>query len=114
MKDIIRFYDEREWRYIQPFNVTKKPFMVKKEREDSSEEDLKILIEGLNKGIIAAQHLRLSFEPKDIKFIIVKSENEILTMADKVISIKREKFSYKDVQILTTRIISMESIKENF
>ena len=58
--------------------------------------------------------VRLSFVPNDIKFIIVKKEQEILPMLDKEINIKRDKFSYKDVQLLTTRIISMESIKENF
>jgi Putative abortive phage resistance protein AbiGi, antitoxin len=114
MKDGIRFYDEREWRYLQPFKGTNEPIMIKKEREDSSEEDLKMLIERLNKSIIDTGTLRLSFQPNDIKFIIVRDESEILKMVDKVINIKREKFSYKDVQILTTRIISMESIKENF
>lgn len=77
-------------------------------------ESKKANIEELNKEFASVKSLRLSFEPKDIKFIIVKQEDEILSMMDKVINIKRHKFSYKDVQILTTRIISMENIKENF
>jgi hypothetical protein len=110
-KEIIRFYDEREWRYIPPIKDPNSPSMM---RKSAAEEKFAAGVEKLNKSIIEADNLRLSFQPKDIKFIVVRHENEILSMIDKVINIKRDKFSYKDVQILTTRIISMDSIKENF
>lgn len=108
----IRFYDEREWRYIPQFKGIKKPVMMQK--SDSLEKDDSKSLRELNEAIADAKNLHLQFEPKDIRFIIVRNEGEILSMLDKVINIKRDKFSYKDVQILTTRIISMESIKENF
>ncbi|KKL71802.1 hypothetical protein LCGC14_2091250, partial [marine sediment metagenome] len=105
----IRFYDEREWRYIPEIKNTDEPFWVN--IEVAKEPDG---IDSLNRLISDNSDLRLSFEPNDIKFIVVKKENEILSMLDKVINIKRDKFSYRDVQILTTRIISMEGIRENF
>ena len=65
-------------------------------------------------GSLANDTFSLSFEPKDIKYIIVNKESEIHEMLKKVIKIKGGKFSYDDVQILTTRIISMEQIIEDF
>ena len=41
-------------------------------------------------------------------------QSEILSMHERAKKIKGVKFSEEDVKILTTRIISMESIKENF
>lgn len=110
---VIRFYDEREWRYVpetENLNLNGRPFWL-----DSSTTKDPEKINNLNELIREKRSIKkLSFVPNDIKFIIVKSEEEILPMVDKVIQIKRNKFSYKDVQILTTRIISMESIRENF
>ncbi len=108
-KENIRFYDEREWRYIPNFKNVDEPLWI----SNDVSKKLHQLCD-LNKRIAERKDLRLSFVPNDIKFIIVKKEQEILPMLDKVINIKRDKFSYKDVQLLTTRIISMESIKENF
>jgi hypothetical protein len=108
-KEKIRFYDEREWRFIPKFTEVNEPVFLRK-----PEKDWKNFINGANKIISEEKHLRLSFEPKDIKYIIVKNESEILEMHDKVIEIKRDEFSYKDIQILTTRIISMESIRGDF
>ncbi len=108
-KENIRFYDEREWRYIPNFKNIDQPLWISNEvlKEPHPLEDL-------NKTIAERKDVRLSFVPNDIKFIIVKKESEILPMLDKVINIKKHKFLYNDVQLLTTRIISMESIRENF
>ena len=57
---------------------------------------------------------KLSFEPKDVKYIIVDKEDEILEMVNKIINIKQTKYTHADLQILTTRIISMEHIFEDF
>lgn len=112
-KDMIRFYDEREWRYIPQLAKSKSSLMIRK-RDSLEDKDYPMILKKLNDLMATVEHLRLSFEPNDIKFIIVRNENEVLPMLDNVINIKREKFPYKDVQILTTRIISMDSIKENF
>ena len=106
-KETNRFYDEREWRHVPQLPGHEGVFWINQKGIDDK------ALRELNKQIADSKKLRLSFEPKDIKFIIVKKESEILPMIDKIITIKRDKFSHKDVQILTTRIISMESIKEN-
>lgn len=107
----IKFYNEREWRFISPLNE-KIPILMR-ERQPS-DQDLPKVVKKFNRDIIDKKSLHLSFTPKDIKFIIVKNESEILSMHERVTKIKGVKFSEKDVKILTTRIISMENIKENF
>jgi hypothetical protein len=109
-KEIIRFYDEREWRYVPIVKDKNGPSMIRK----SEESDFSAAIARLNNDLVKSGFWRLSFQPNDIKYIIVRHEDEVLDMLDKVIHIKRDKFSYKDVQLLTTRIISMDNIKENF
>ena len=56
----------------------------------------------------------LSFEPNDVKYIIVSKESEILDMFEKVKRIKGDKYKPDDIKILQTRIISMEHIREDF
>jgi len=110
-KGKIKFYNEREWRFIPPLNE-KIPILMREEKP--LDKDLPKEVKELNKAIIDRNDLHLSFTPKDIKFLIVKNEGEILSMHERATRIKRVKFPEKDVKILTTRIISMESIKENF
>lgn len=106
----IRYYDEREWRFIPKFSEKRSvPMMLRRGGEDEKEAFIKV-----NNEIENLDKLHLSFEPNDIKLIVVKSEAEILSMVDKVIQLKRDKFSYSDVQILTTRITSLETISENY
>ena len=100
----VRFYDEREWRFIPHVLLGKQTLFLRREV-------LYDTLQKLNNKIKEDVDCRLSFEPKDIKFIIVSKENEVLSMIDKV---KRNNFSDEEVQILTTRIISIESINENF
>ncbi len=109
---VVRFYDEREWRFIPQVLLGKQTLFLGRDLLfKSGSYDI---LQELNNKIRETDDCRLSFEPKDIKFIIVSKENEILSMIDKVIQIKRNNFPYKEVQILTTRIISIESINENF
>jgi len=108
--DLIRFYDEREWRFVPDTSLRNnvvRSYLSEKEYLDAQE------LETAN-GSLANDTFSLSFEPKDIKYIIVNKESEIHEMLKKVIKIKGGKFSYDDVQILTTRIISMEQIIEDF
>lgn len=105
-KEVI-FYDEREWRYIPKVDLKKEeiPNFLWKD-EFLNEKTLKNKHKKLEKK-------KLSFRPKDIKYIIVEKENEIYDMVSEIRRIKN-KFPYKEVEILITRIISMEHIREDF
>ena len=103
----IRFYDEREWRYVPHLEgadgrtsiLGKANFLDIKSRQKETEK---------------LKDKKLSFEPNDIKYIIVEKEKEILPIVKKIRDIKGDKYSMKDIDILVTRIISMEQIKEDF
>ena len=103
----INFYDEREWRYIPKIDVDqdgidkfmKMPDFKNKDYRDAQNKKLK--------------SKRLSFQPNDIKYIIVKKESEILNMVSKLWKLK-EKYNPDVKNILQTRIISMEHIREDF
>lgn len=107
----IRFYDEREWRFCPNIPISNEPeevvppYFLKKESfliHDEIREANRLL-----------ERFKLSFEPKDIKYIIVDREDEILGMANKINEIK-DKYIEDDRRKLTTRIISMEHIFEDF
>ncbi|MBW9277453.1 abortive infection system antitoxin AbiGi family protein [Bacteroides fragilis] len=97
-----RYYDEREWRYVA-INKDKSLFEFATAFFSGQRE-------ALNDSI---KEYGLNFEPKDINYIIVSKEYEILEIKRKVEDIKGN-FSRDDVELLTTRIISMERIREDF
>lgn len=54
----------------------------------------------------------VEFNPDVINYIIVDKEEEILPLKHEIVSIKGH-FSYDSVEMLTTRIISMERIQQD-
>lgn len=107
----IIFYDEREWRFCPDIHISdekdeeKTPRFLNKESflEQNKRQNANKMIE----------KFKLLFEPKNIKYIIVNKEDEIYEMVNKVIQLKKD-HNYEDVQVLTTRIISLEHILEDF
>ena len=102
----IRFYDEREWRFLPelpkdfvPLFLTKKQFMNRRMRTQAN---LKI-----------ADISRLSFEPKDIRYLVVRQEKEIVPLTNQIEQIKI-KYSPDDVRLLKTRVITAEQIRSDF
>ena len=100
----VRFYDEREWRYIPPLDgkhincLTEEEFNNKTQRESLNSFNEKY---GVN------------FNPDVINYIIVEKEGEIVPLMHELHSIKGN-FSYNSVELLCSRIISMERIREDF
>ena len=108
-KDVC-FYDEREWRYvpdIYTFPEELPTFMPKKTYLDQK----KRRVENTK---LETQEVALRFTPSDIKYIILSKENEILPMVDKIKKIKGDKYTLNDIELLATRIISMEQILQDF
>jgi hypothetical protein len=109
--DGIRFYDEREWRYVPTFDQTlaagfdTSPVLRKADFLNQN------LVDEGNKKL---QRCKLSFEPNDIKYLIVKTEGELYDFATRVRQIKEPKYPLNDIEILVTRIISMEQIEQDF
>lgn len=104
--DKIRFYDEREWRFVPklpeeflPRRLQKGEYIDEKKKDSANEKLGKISV--------------LKFEPSDIKYIIVEKENEIIEIIKEIERIKRR---YNDDQkkLLCSRVISSEQILEDF
>jgi len=98
-----QFYQENEWRYV-PHNkpvsswVNKADFKVDEKRET------------LNN--IAKQQCMLKFTPSDVKYIFLKSDAEIPALVD-FIRANMDSFSVAEIKILTSRIVSLESIRSD-
>ena len=109
LENPVRFYDEREWRF-----TPSREFLFSKEMKDSYKSEYFINPKkrrALN--IKLAKHIKLSFEPNDVKFIIVERDNEIPDMIKKLDDIFGKTASSNDLKLLGTRLISLEQILEN-
>jgi hypothetical protein len=95
-----RFSDEREWRYVPPY------------AEHACEMMLGAHAYTMNKNAHDAtvQFLRLTFQPNDIKYIVIKDDTEITEFVRHLSAAKQKRYSRRDIEILTTRIITADQI----
>lgn len=100
-----RFYDEREWRFVPDTGELDLPYCLSKEEFF---DDFKRV--QANNDI--AERCVISFEPKDVRFIIVEKEEQIPSMIESIEKIKG-KFDSKTKKTLITRIISKECVMED-
>jgi hypothetical protein len=104
-KDNVRFYDEREWRFVPTMSqgfrklLTKEDFL---DEEKHLEADRKL-----------ADSFRISFEPNNIKYLIVRRDEEIVDFLRDVERIKG-KYSDNERELLKSRVISAEQIRSDF
>lgn len=101
----VRFYNEREWRFVPSLPATATRWLKKSHFLDDS------LRTGANDAL--KEIARLSFVPNDIKYLIVRREDEIIPLIREIQLIK-SKYSYDDVALLSSRIISAEQIRVDF
>lgn len=94
-----RFSDEREWRYTPPLASSYEMIIGKEEYEEEKEKHDK-----------SVEHLRLAFEPNDIKYIIIKDDSEITEFISHLRQAKGKNYSYHDIERLTTRLLTSEQI----
>lgn len=101
--EAVRYYDEREWRYIPPFKFPSETnFII----DDLISNDL------LNEYNRKNEKYGVVFNPDTINYLIVSSEEEVLKLKRELEDIKGD-FSHRSVELLTTRILSMERIRQD-
>ena len=91
------FYQENEWRYIPNVNVDDQAINIddyKKEKDDGNE-------------MLKSHSLKIT--PKDICYIFVKCDNDIPQIID-FINTEMDNFSSRDLKILQSRIVSIETL----
>ena len=103
-RDKVRFYDEREWRFIPPIGGHPLNFLTEEQFNDKTHR------ESLNSF---NEQYGVSFNPDVINYIIVEKDEEIVTLIHELRTIKGS-FSYNSVELLSSRIISMDRIREDF
>lgn len=95
-----RFADEREWRYVPPLDATPFSFLP---ADRLSTDDGKAAVNG------RIAHLRLGFEPEDIRYLIVERDNERLDLIQHLENVKG-RFDDGTRRRLASRILTAEQI----
>lgn len=98
-----RFYNEREWRYILQDHNRKPIQPVFSPKPDDKEK--------LNESI---KEVRIEFDVKFITYIIVKTIDEIEIAINAIRTSYNDKCTSKQLDILLSKIISVEQIKNDF
>lgn len=95
-----RYSDEREWRYVPSRDEKCKMLYTADEFEmtgkDAANADL--------------ANLRLTFDPDDIKYIIIEKDDEIREFVEHLRHVKGDKYSLRQIERLTTRLLTSEQI----
>ncbi len=93
----VRFYDEKEWRFVKK----PKPFVTKNLTHSR--------LEPISKDIT-----HLKFNTDDIKFIIVKKEKEIPVLTKFINKVFVNQINDENkMMVFASKIISLEQIQEN-
>lgn len=91
-----RFSDEKEWRFVP--DICEEHEMLLTDEQEKEQ------------AILAISKIRLKFEPNDIKYIFIKDDSEISEFIRHLDDSKGANFSKREVEVLTTRIITTEQI----
>ena len=102
----LRFYDEREWRFV--------PDLPIKDQFGISPADCRDESKRANENARIGRTFRIAFDPSDVKYLIVRREEEIVPLIRDLEHIKGDKYSYDDVRLLASRVISSEQIRSDF
>lgn len=103
----IRFYDEREWRFVPELAGDLFKYLL-----DENDYNNFATRKKANREIQTRS--RICFEPPDIKYIIIAREKEILTMIRKIEEIGGNRDTQNQLKVLSSNIISAERIAEDF
>lgn len=99
-----RFADEREWRFVPPINNSGiQPFIAISNIRTAEKK------KHYNEEI---QHLRLSFRPNDIKYLIINNDGEINELIEHLRTVKNH-FDPDTVDRLSSRILTAEQINND-
>jgi hypothetical protein len=102
IQDDYLFYDEREWRYVPRTNFE---ILSEKEFQDNNIK---------NEWNNYVENEILMFTPDDISYIIIKNDEEINNMLNKIRNAKGSIFPLNQVEKLYSRIITVDQIEKDF
>lgn len=97
------FANEREWRYVPPISDNILPFVPIEKIQTPQQKS------AFNQKV---NHLRLNFQPDDIKYLIVEKEIDINALIHHLRQAK-SRFSKETVDRLASRILTYEQIEKD-
>jgi hypothetical protein len=100
-----RFYNEREWRFVPNKTILGEAKLFLNESVYGKDK---------KKYNDALEHIRLTFDTKDISYIIVKNESEIKEITQSIRNLFADKCTMQEMEILLTRIITTDQIFYDF
>lgn len=100
-----RFFDEREWRFVPNSTMLKKAkaFIY---TQDYIKDPVKY-----NKTL---NHIKVTFKPNQISYIIVKDESNIKSITKYIRNIFASKCNMDELEIIMTKILTTDQIKSDF
>jgi hypothetical protein len=101
-----RFYDEREWRYVPEINDTR----IKSYIKDAEYQTYR----GTSKAKPFLREINIEFKAKDIKYLIVESNNDIPRLIKAIKSANNLVANSAEADILATKIITIEQLNNDF
>ncbi|VWC64054.1 abortive infection system antitoxin AbiGi family protein [Burkholderia lata] len=101
--DKYRFSDEREWRFV-PRHTDDNEVLVARTTYEKNPSKYSNLY----------SDFELKFEPDDIKYIIINDDSEIREVINHLRATSGGKYSFDEVDRLTSRILTTEQIKGDF
>jgi Putative abortive phage resistance protein AbiGi, antitoxin len=102
----VRFYDEREWRYVPDPIIEEFPSFV-----NETMFKMKPYLRSLESRLESERSLQ--FDPQDVKYLVVQKDSQIFTLANQI-NRHYKIYSKKERAILSTKIISTERILDDF
>lgn len=96
------FYDEREWRYVP----------IQKDQHESLYNDDEEFKNKKDEHYAKLLNPILKFEPRDITYIVLENENKRYDLINIIKDVK-DKYSFRDVETLVSKIITVEQIKND-
>ena len=105
-KETVRFYDEREWRYVPSYNKDQKDAYFYLNEDDFDDFDL---LAGANQSL---HNQLLIFKPTDIEIIIVPTEYDKKKVITEILNVGLP-FKSADISVLISKIETLEQINRN-
>jgi hypothetical protein len=103
----VRFYDEREWRFVPDLTGDLNKYLLYEEDYNN-----KTARDKANNEI--QERSRISFEFTDVKYIIVHHNEEIPSMIKKIEELKGDRYSPDAIKVLNSKIITADQILTDF
>lgn len=104
------FHDEREWRFVPNLNIaaTELPFVIPQEQLNPK------AYYSYSEGIATRSEFWINFEYKDIKYLVVEDENDREDIINFIISEPQIDASIIERQILVSKILVFNELKEDW